>query len=296
MERMRTLTTNRLAIGYLLIVVSTVCYSVNNNLAKESYAHGVSVDTMLVSRSWAVALLLGGWCLIRGGFPVVPRGTRRGGLFAAAMFPLNAWSLLNAFDLMPVSLAILVFYLFPFLVAVLAAILRIESLKPVMLIGLIVAFVGLVLTLQSSGELNAQGVGLSFIAALCISGNILVTGRILRSGTSPVSLAFWMMLGGAIVFSAKMALTSGPSWPVTHVGWFAIVGTNLFVGAASVTLYTALGYLSGARAALVMNLEPVLTIIIAVFLFAEPFGAYQWLGAAMVFAAIICVTVAGRRS
>jgi len=46
----------------------------------------------------------------------------------------------------------------------------------------------------------------------------------------------------------------------------------------------------------VMNLEPGLTIIIAVLLFAEPFGAYQWLGAALVFAAIIGVTVAGRRS
>lgn len=296
MERPGTLLTNRLAIGYLLIVVSTVCYSINNNLAKESYAHGVSVDTMLVSRSWAVALLLGAWGLARGGLPVVPRGARRWVLFAAAMFTLNAWSLLNAFDLMPVSLAILVFYLFPFLVSVLAAILRIEPLKPVMLIGLIVAFIGLILTLGSSGALDAEGVLLSFVAALCISGNILVTGRILRSGTSPVSLAFWMMLGGGIVFGAKMAMTSGPTWPVSQAGWFAFVGTILFVGAASVTLYTALGYLSGSRAALVMNLEPVLTIIIAVFLFAEPFGVYQWLGAALVFAAIIGVTVAGRRT
>lgn len=295
MERPSALKTNRLAIGYLLIVVSTVCYSINNNLAKESYAHGVSVDTMLVGRSWALALLLGAWSLARGGLPAVPRGTRRWVLFAAAMFTLNAWSLLNAFDLMPVSLAILVFYLFPFLVAILAAILGIESLKPVMLIGLIVAFVGLILTLESSGELNVEGVALSFVAALGISGNILATGRILRSGTSPVTLAFWMMLGGAIVFGAKMAVTGGPAWPVSSAGWFAFVGTILFVGAASVSLYTALGSISGSRAALVMNLEPVLTILIAVFLFAEPFGPYQWLGAALVFAAIIGVTAAGRR-
>ncbi len=48
--------------------------------------------------------------------------------------------------------------------------------------------------------------------------------------------------------------------------------------------------------ALVMNLEPVFTIVMAVFLFGEAFGATQWLGAALVVLAIVGVTLAGRKA
>lgn len=295
MERTRMLLSDRTVVGYLLLFVSTLCFSVNNNLAKESYQHGVSVDVMLVGRSWSLMLLIGCWFLVRGAWPVVPYGCRLWALFAAVMFATNAWSLLSAFDLMPVSLAILVFYLFPFLVSLLAAALGIERLRPLMLAGLLVAFGGLVLALDVEGELNGLGIALSFVAALAISGNILATGRILRAGASPVAVAFWMMVGGSIAFSINLLVGSPPSLPDNLTGWAAYGGTVAFVGIAFVTFYMALAFLSEPKAALVMNLEPVMTIVIAVFLFAEPFGAYQWLGAALVFAAIIGVTVAGRR-
>ena len=54
--------------------------------------------------------------------PAVPHGMTSWLLLAAALFSLNAWALLSSFERMAVSLSILVFYLFPFLVGLLAVV------------------------------------------------------------------------------------------------------------------------------------------------------------------------------
>ena len=286
---------DRTVIGYLLILVSTICFSANNNLAKESYQHGVSVDTVLVARAWSLVLILGLWFAALRVRPSIPRGMGLWVLFAAVLFSLNGWALLSAFDRMSVSLSILIFYLFPFMVGLLAAAFRIEPVRPAMLAGLVVAFVGLFLALDVQGELDLPGVAFAVVSALAISGNILVSGKLFRRGMSPISLAFWVMAGASVLYSASLATTGGFYWPNSGTGWAAFAGTAVFVGIAFVLFYAALDLLRESRTALIMNLEPIITIVMAVALFGEAFGATQWAGAVLVVLAIVGVTLAGGR-
>ncbi|MCY4394326.1 MAG: DMT family transporter [Rhodospirillaceae bacterium] len=289
------LLSDRAAIGYLLILVATILFSANNNLAKEAYRHGVSVDTVLVGRSWFLVPLLCLWFAARRTWPAVPRGMAGWLVLGAILFSVNGWSLLSAFDRMSVSLAILVFYLFPFMVGLLAAALRIEPLRPAMAIGLVVAFAGLYLALDTEGELHPMGVVLALVSALAISGNILVSGKLMRHGMSPVAVAFWMVLGSSILYGGTLAASGGFHWPNSTTGWAAFAGTIVFICAAFVMFYGALNFLREARTALVMNLEPIFTIVMAVALFGEAFGGTQWLGAALVVLAIFGVALAGRK-
>ena len=286
---------DRAALGYLLVVLSTICFAANNNLAKESYQHGVSVDTVLVGRSWFLALLLALWFAALRSRPSFPRGMGYWVLFAVMLFSLNGWALMSAFDRMSVSLSILIFYLFPFIVGLLAAALRIEPLRPAMLIGLVVAFFGLFLALDTEGELDLAGVALAALSALAISGNILVSGKLFRRGMSPVSLALWVMIGASVVFAGTLASSGGFRWPDSGTGWWAFGGSVFFVGIAFIMFYAALDLLRESRTALIMNLEPIATIVMAVALFGEVFGATQWIGAVLVVLAIVGVTLAGRK-
>ncbi|MXW92255.1 MAG: DMT family transporter [Rhodospirillaceae bacterium] len=287
---------DRATLGYLLVALSTVCFAANNNLAKESYQHGASVDTVLVGRSWFLALLLALWFAALRSRPSFPRGMGRWVLFAVMLFSLNGWALMSAFDRMSVSLSILIFYLFPFIVGLLAAALRIERLRPAMLVGLAVAFFGLFLALDTEGELDLLGVALAALSALAISGNILVSGKLFRRGMSPVSLALWVMIGASVVFAITLASSGGFRWPDSGTGWWAYWGSVVFVGIAFIMFYAALDLLRESRTALVMNLEPIATIVMAVALFGEAFGATQWAGAVLVVLAIIGVTLAGRKA
>ena len=264
---------DRAALGYLLILIATILFGANNNLAKESYRHGVSVDTVLVGRSWFLVPLLCLWFAARRNWPTIPRGMAGWLVLGAILFSLNGWALLSAFDRMSVSLSILVFYLFPFLVGLLAAALRIEPLHPAMLVGLVVAFIGLFLALDVEGELQPMGVALSVASALAISGNILVSGKLMRHGMSPVAVAFWMVLGSSIAYGGSLVASGGFHWPNSTTGWAAFSGTIVFICVAFLMFYGALNFLRESRTALVMNLEPVFTIVMAVFLFGESFGA-----------------------
>ncbi|MDE0149950.1 MAG: DMT family transporter [Rhodospirillaceae bacterium] len=287
---------DRAALGYLLILIATILFGANNNLAKESYRHGVSVDTVLVGRSWFLVPLLCLWFAARRSWPAIPRGMAGWVVLGAILFSLNGWALLSAFDRMSVSLSILVFYLFPFLVGLLAAALRIEPLHPAMLVGLVVAFIGLFLALDVEGELQPMGVALSVASALAISGNILVSGKLMRHGMSPVAVAFWMVLGSSIAYGGSLVASGGFHWPNSTTGWAAFSGTIVFICVAFLMFYGALNFLRESRTALVMNLEPVFTIVMAVFLFGEAFGATQWLGAGLVVLAIFGVALAGRKA
>ncbi len=287
---------SRAAIGFVLILASTVCFAANNNLAKESYGHGVSVDTVLVGRSWFLAAVLGLWFAVLRLRPAIPPGMGRWVLLAAVLFSLNGWALMSAFERMSVSLSILIFYLFPFIVGLLAAFLGIESLRPAMLIGLVVAFAGLFLALDVEGELDATGVGLAVVSAFAISGNILASGKLFRAGMSPVALALWVMLAASVLFAGSLAVSGGFQWPNSGTGWAAYAGSIVFVGIAFLTFYAALDFLGESRTSLVMNLEPIVTIAMAVVLFAEPFGATQWVGAILVVLAILGATLAGRKA
>ncbi|MDE0254293.1 MAG: DMT family transporter [Rhodospirillaceae bacterium] len=287
---------DRAALGYLLILIATILFGANNNLAKESYQHGVSVDTVLVGRSWFLVPLLCLWFAARRTWPAVPRGMAGWVVLGAVLFSVNGWALLSAFDRMSVSLSILVFYLFPFMVGLLAAALRIEPLHPAMLIGLVVAFVGLFLALDVEGELNSTGVVLSLVSALAISGNILVSGKLMRHGMSPIAVAFWMVVGSSVAYGGSLVASGGFHWPNSMTGWAAFSGTIVFICVAFVMFYGALDFLRESRTALVMNLEPVFTIVMAVALFGEAFGATQWLGAVLVVLAIVGVTLAGRKA
>ena len=295
-RKLAGLLTDRTALGYLLILLSTVCFSANNNLAKESYQHGVSVDTVLVARSWSLVLILGLWFAALRVRPSIPRGMAPWVLFGTVLFSLNGWALMSAFDRMSVSLSILIFYLFPFMVGLLAAALRIESLRPAMLIGLVVAFVGLFLSLDTEGELDLLGVVLALVSALAISGNILISGKLFRRGMSPVSLALWVMIGASVLFAGSLTASGGFQWPNSGTGWWAFAGSVFFVGVAFVAFYTALDFLRESRTALIMNIEPIITIVMAVALFGERFGPTQWLGAALVVLAIFGVALAGRKA
>ena len=287
---------DRMVMGYLLILISTICFSANNNLAKESYRHGVSVDTVLVARAWSLALILGLWFAAMRTRPSIPHGMAPWVLFGSVLFSLNGWALLSAFERMSVSLSILIFYLFPFVVGLMAAAFRIEPLRPAMLFGLVVAFAGLFLALDVKGELALPGVALALLSALAIAGNILVSGKLIRRGMSSVSLAFWVMVGASVLYAGSLTASGGFRWPDSGTGWAAFAGTVIFVGIAFVMFYIALTCLREARTALVMNLEPIFTVAMAVALFGEPFGATQWLGGALVVAAILGVALTGRRT
>lgn len=280
--------------GVALLGVAVVAFGLQNNLSKLSYGYGVSVLTLLGVRTWIIVAALMVWLLAARRRPFMPRSTWPGLIWVGLLFAASAAALLKAIELIPVSLAILAFYVFPIVVGLLSAARGEERLSAVTVGGLAVAFVGLALALDVSvGGRLAYGLACAGAAALGLAFNIIGSGRLMRA-TSGVVVTFNMMAIAAVALTAALIADGGLFVPHTGTGWLVFAAASGLAPVSIVSVYLALEYVSGTRASMIMNGEPVLTVLFAVLLFGETFSAVQTVGAVLVIGAIVAVTLKRR--
>ena len=286
----------RLRIGLAVLLFSTVAFGINNVLARWSYDHGTNVLTLLVART-TVALLAVGMYL---SFMKLWRRFARSDLpvLAVAAFGFTAGTvlLLESFYFLPVSLAILLFYLFPIIVALIYLTTGEERLTPIGWIGIIAAFFGLALALEvfNGFELNAVGVVLSTGAALCLAINIVSTHRLMRR-VPGIVVTFWLFAISQLVFVVGMVAVVGIALPNRGEGVLVFSAAVVAGPIAIITFFVGLSLAGGTRTALVMNAEPLTTILFAAAILGEALGWLQYTGAAIVVASIVLVNLAERR-
>lgn len=281
----------RVWIGLALLLFSALAFSFHNMLARLTFDEGVTPTTINAARTWAVAILFALLLGARGQWPAVPRPARLAFGLTTVCYAIHNPVLLIAFKFIPVSLAVLVMYVFPILVAFLAAALGQERLRGYRIVAAIVAFagVGLVLGIRD-GDLDWRGVALAGIAAVALAGNLVGAAQLNRH-MGPLGVPFALSTIGVVVFGTLMFADGGPALPRSAAGWWLFAAATAASPAALIAFYIALPRAGAGRSALILNVEPVLTVLIAMLLLGETLGAYQAVGAALIVGAIAAAAV-----
>ncbi|HVO16455.1 MAG TPA: DMT family transporter [Alphaproteobacteria bacterium] len=281
-------------IGIALLVGATLLFSTHTNLARLSYDYGVSTLTILAGRSVAALPLVGLWLLWKREPAFAPRRDLAILLVSGISFALQSLFYLNAIHFIPVSLAVLLFYLFPIMVVFIAWGLGHERLTPVRVLGALVAFAGLALALNvQGGGVRWLGVGLGAAAALSLAINVVGAARMMRTAPA-MTVTFNMLLIAAVVYCALLAAAGGPVWPNAPAGWGVFAGVLITGPLAQMCFYAALTFTGGARASIIMNGEPITTTTLALILLGETLAPVQIAGAALVVGAIFGVALLDR--
>jgi drug/metabolite transporter (DMT)-like permease len=281
----------QLWLGFTLLFFCAVCFSLHNTMARLAYDEGVAPTTINAARTWAVlalfAIFLGG----RGQWPRVPRAAWPLFAVTAVCYAVQNPSLLIGFQYIPVSLGVLVLYIYPIVVAFMAAALGQERLRPHRMAAAAVAFGGVALVLGvGDGALDWRGVALAAVSAVALSGNIVGAAQLHRH-LNPLGIPYALSTVGAVVFGALMIADGGPTLPATAHGWWLFAAATLTSPAALIAFYIALPHTGAPRSALAMNTEPVLTVFIAMLLLGESLGPYQAVGAALIVGALLAAAV-----
>ena len=152
---------------------------------------------------------------------------------------------------------------------------------------LLTAFLGLAICLGIGLErLNGPGLFFSILAALAVTVSFLWNGRKLKSVPSTVS-TFYMAVTGFVLVLAFAPLARGWALPPAEgFAFFLVAATMLTFAGAFLGMYAGVRLIGPSRTGLIMNLEPVLTIALAIMLLGEQMSPNQFLGAALVVAAI----------
>jgi drug/metabolite transporter, DME family len=296
------------ALGAGLIILAAVCFGTLGPISRFADEAGVESLALVAWRAGigatATLLLLLALSAL-GRRPQRPRDVpARQRWFvvagAGANLVLNL-AMFIAFVQIEIGLALLLFYLFPAIVAVASVAWFDERLDAVRWAALGVSMLGLALTLAgagSLGDLNPVGIGLSVLAALAQAFYVLAA----RHGfpdVQPVEAASSTM-GMAAIGYVVIAIVTGQvaSFGVPLESSEALTAVLLagLIGAGIPTLCFLLGIrlLGAPRAAILATLEPVVGVALAAWLLNEQPSPLQLVGGALILVAAVLLQVGGR--
>jgi drug/metabolite transporter (DMT)-like permease len=280
-------------LGFLLVAFSAVSLGSTPSVARLAQAGGASPEAVALARCVAaagLAALVLAWRCRR--WPRVARAELGAYLFVAAMLGVQSFVYPAAVMLIPVSVAVVTFFLFPALVGLFGWVILGERLTGIRLAGLVLGFVGVALTVGAAPRsLAPLGLGFAFAAAVATALSIVYGARLMRrSGLLDFTVVGQALAGLLVGLGAAAATAAGaapPALPTTGLGWLGLSLSGLLFAVGILAFFGAITVVDAVRAATVANLEPLWAIVLAMLLFGEALAGAQWLGAALVIGAVL---------
>ena len=286
----------RAGAGYLFAIIASVGLGSAVAFSRASYDGGTDPLSVSTVRAVFGSCLVGLFCVLSGRSLRVPRRLWPHLLCLGLMIGYMFYGNIGAVQYIPIGLAALLFFVYPPLVAVFVAILDrrpVGGLKAVALIG---AFVGLILMLGVDLDtIDWRGVALALAAGVLAAVNAVWIARVMH-GMDVLVLTFYMSAVGAVVLLIASAGAGGITLPTSSLGWWGAFGVVLCQGCSIPFFYASLPRIGPEKAAMLNNLQPVTSVLMAYFLFAELLSSVQILGGAMVLGGILLMQWQDRRN
>ena len=284
--------------GLVVMVLTTVALAGNNVLIPLAYGHGATPTALLLVRYFVlIAGLLTAMLLL--GKPIRLQRRYFGHAVAAGCLScIGSLGLITAYGMIPVSLALLILYLYPILTAILQSLIERTPVSLAQFACLLAAFAGLGIALGVGGEgfahgFNLAGVLCAFGAAFGFAG-FFVWSRYGLAGAEPGATTLFTSLAGAGLGVAAAAAFNVAGLVPFHApglgdgpGWMAMLGVSAGFSLAYFGMSWGVQLIGATPATMLMNLETVFTMPLAVVILGEALDTRRLVGAGFVLAAVV---------
>ena len=296
------------ATGVALIVISAIAFGSGGLFARPAYAAGADWLTVMAWRfliagglAWAVLLVQPS---ARRAFRSLSRRTVLVSIGLGVYYVSNTATYFAGITVVPLSLAALIVYMYPPIVAVLALRLGrpLESRRAWVALGIAVA--GVVLAVGGIDAATAPPIGpllLVVAAPLFYSGWIIMAARHggetadgvghgSDDGAKASVIGAVMLSSTAVCYWVWTLVTGHPVLPadVPAGAWPGIAGVGVIAGFVAVqAFYAGSQRIGAAQASLVSTVEPLWTIVAAGLLLGERLAPIQLAGGALILAGVL---------
>ncbi len=281
----------RASLGIALAFLAAAGFALANTSVSVAAHGGSNALTLAAFRFFMPTALLIGWVRAAAISFALPRREIVIAVLLGAVTGLYNWALLRSFSEIPLGLAVLIFYLFPLLAAVIVACLGWERIGWRTAAAIVLALGGLALALDVRGSnLNAKGVTLAFLAALGLATVIAISGRMLRA-TDARPLTLYMAATAGVLLLALSALSGDFQLPQTNLGWTAFAMAAVLYGFAMIFFFIALSMIGTVRVSVFSYADPVISAALGVLVLGETLRPLQLVGIAIVVLALVGATM-----
>ncbi len=211
-------------------------------------------------------------------------------LLGCAFYSLSTYCFFLAIPHIGSGIAMVIFYLFPLLVALMNWAIDKRRLSLTEILTLVLIIPGIILlSISDNIEFNTIGILLGFGSAL-FYGIYFYTSQKIGQGIPSLLASLMVCLGNAFFFSMICLYDHNFHIPQTPLIWFQCIGFA-FIGTVLPLwlLFYGLKKVNITKAALVSVLEPVSTVLIGVLALAETLSGHQIFGMFIILSAALLV-------
>lgn len=278
--------------GSLAAFLSAVGFGSLPIFAVNAYDEGVNVLSLLTFRFVISAIILGIINFKKFDPKDIIDYNYFGLILIGVTYAIFNFSYFTAFNLIPTSLAALIFYTYPILVAILAWLFGQEIIGLKKALAVFIAFTGIYLVYSDFQVVaSLPGIVAAFSASLFYAFYIL-GGNHLLSDTLFLHVVFITCIVSAILFSGIGIFRGELSYH--H-------GLNVYIYLSLITLISLISlilFLYGVKnttptvASVISMAEPVVTVFLSFLLLKETFSLIQYAGASMILIASFYIVLA----
>ena len=285
-----------MVIGIFLGLLSGVTLGTITSFAALSYEHGATPIGLVFFRViFALAVTLGLTLIRRENLIIGHRGLIHAFLTGISL-SLVGFGYMAAVAFITPGLAVAVLYLFPLMVLAFESIgqRRLPSLMT--FLSFTIALMGIITCLGlTSVSMDWRGIGFGLMAALGMAGYLLSSSRSSAEGFGYAPLVWanvFVMLVALVLVAVIPAGHEHLTLPASTTGKLAMMAAAAFYATGIILSFLALRFATAAMIALMMNVEPITTLIAARLLVSEDLTWLQYMGMLI---AIIGISLGGFR-
>jgi drug/metabolite transporter (DMT)-like permease len=279
-------------IGYPAGIITGITYGLNPLFGMPLMNNGASIESILFFRYAFAVVILGAFLwLTKQSFKIT---AKQAGvlLILGLLYTSSSIFLFEAYNYIASGLATTLIFLYPVLVAIIMAFLRVVPSWPVWL-AIAATFGGVLVMTQGSGDegTNPIGIVLSLGSALVYALFIVIINRSKAiAKISNTLLTFYTLTVGATLFLgmillSDIAMTTGIEG---GAAWLNLIGLALLPTIVSTaTLAIAIRNIGATKASVLGVFEPITAILVGTLMFGEPLTSNIVVGICI---AIIAVT------
>jgi drug/metabolite transporter (DMT)-like permease len=280
------------AIGLACAISSGLLFSVSTVSASKALDEGLPVSLVTGARLAIGCLLLWGVSLLTGRQRISVR-TRLLLMAVGVLTAVQVYFLYQSVERISASLAVLLLYSYPPLVALLSATFLHERLGKVKLAAVATSLAGTLLIVGlPAGQVTLAGCLFGLGAGLGLAIYIVLASRV-AAGVDTLTATSWLQLGATIVFLPVLATLSWSSPRLSGAGWEVVVG--LASGLAATLFLAGVQRLTPTVASIASTAEPISTAALAAVLLGVTLTGIQLAGGLLIVMALLIISLAGVR-
>ena len=280
--------------GVIIVVMAALALAITNVMTPLVYSAGANPSTVLMLRGLVTFLFIGTILIFRGKLSFLPMKDEINCLISGLLFLMAGFGLLNALQIAPVSIVVLILYLFPLLTTIFDAVVRRVLPSKLTVLFLLIALAGLALALDAGwANISAEGMVLAFMAAVGASSTMVWNNHKLAD-LDPEQITLRMFAVSFVTFGIMVWSNGSFAIPTTNLGMAYLAILLLCFAFAFFAMFRGNQMVGSVNASMMMNLEPIASIFLSVLVLSEVLTAKAVFGTALVLSAVILSQLLGK--